>query len=151
MNEIDPVVVGSIVYLLGALTITIPGIAYLEPLHRPGRLLRGLEELEAGELKNSDTGFDDTLEELNTLVSKENKLDGNITKLKVLAGTAEVGGRGMIHTVRAYEGDEEISGIEEQTFDKLRYQIDRSIRNGKTKIRTVGVILILIGLPIQLL
>ena len=151
MNSIAPVIVGSIVYLLGALTITYPGIAYFEPLHRPGRLLRGLEELEAGELKKSDTGFDVTLEELNTLVDEENKLDEDIAKLRVLAGTANLGGRGMIHTVRAYEGDEEISRIEEPTFDKLRYQIDRSIRKGKTKIRTVGVILILIGLPIQLL
>ena len=151
MFGFDPVTVGSVVYLAGALTITIPGIAYFEKFHRPGRLLRGLEELEAGELKKSDTGFNDTLEELNTLVDEDYKLEGNITKLRVLAGTANVGGRGMIHTVRAYDGDEEISRIEEPTFDKLRYQIDRSIRKGKTKIRTVGVILILIGLPLQLL
>lgn len=141
--------IGMIIYVFGAFIITSPGIVYFEKYHKPGRLLRALEELEANEIDGSHCGFEVLKEEINTIVSEEDRLGKKVHKLDVYAG-AVTSGRGALFKIRAHIGEDETRQIDDPLFIKVRYQLDRAIRQGKTKIRTIGIGLILIGFLLQM-
>ncbi|WP_256544827.1 hypothetical protein [Halobellus inordinatus] len=141
--------VGMVVYVLGSLVIVLPGIIYLEPILPPGKLRRGLEELETGQITDDQCGFNSLRSEINCHVADEYQIDKSVSTLKIIAGTVHVGGGGAIFTVRTYEDGEEQMQVEEPSFDKLRYQIERTIRKGNTKIRSVGFALVLLGYFLQ--
>jgi hypothetical protein len=140
---------GMIVYVSGAFIIASPGIVYLEKYHKPGRLLRALEELEADEIEYDHYGFEELKEEINSIVDEKYYLNEDVDKLDVYAGELTTG-RGALLKVRAHTGTDETWKIEEPLFIKMRYQLDRTIRRGKTNIRTVGICFILIGFTLQM-
>lgn len=147
--ELMKELIGMVIYVSGALFIIAPGIVYLERFHRPGRLLRALEELEADGIERGHYGFEDMRKEINSIVGEEHRLDEDVDKLDIYAGTVTTA-RGALLKVRAHTGENETRQIEEPLFIKIRYQLDRSIRRGKTKIRTVGICFILVGFALQM-
>ncbi|TQQ79682.1 hypothetical protein [Halonotius roseus] len=142
--------IGMIIYVSGAFIIASPGIVYFEKYHRPGRLLRALEELEANEIETDHCGFTDLKEVINSMVDKEDRLTEDVYKLDVHAGTLTTG-KGALFKLRVSTGEGETRKIQEPLFIKIRYKIDRTIRRGKTKIRTVGICLMLVGFTLQML
>ncbi|WP_136715880.1 hypothetical protein [Halorientalis salina] len=138
-----------IIYISGAFIIASPGIVYIEKLHKPGRLLRALEKLEADEIERSHCGFELMKEEINSIVDEEEQLSGDVHKLDVYAGTVTTG-KGALLKVRAHIGENDTRQIEDPLFIKIRYQLDRTIRRGKTKIRTVGICFMLVGFTLQM-
>lgn len=141
--------IGMIIYVSGAFIIASPGIVYIEKWHRPGRLLRALEELEANEIERGHCGFEELKEEINSIIKNDDQIDEDVHKLDVHAGTITTG-KGALLRVRAHKGEDETHKIEEPLFIKIRYQLDRTIRREKTKIRTVGICFILIGFVLQM-
>lgn len=81
--------------------ISTPGIVCLEKYHKPGRLLRALEELEANEIERGHCGFEVLKKEINSIVGKENRLGKDVYKLDVYAG-AITSGRGVLFKIRAH-------------------------------------------------
>lgn len=141
--------VGMVIYISGAFIIASPGIVYIEKYHKPGRLLRALEELEADEIKRSHCGFELIKKEINSIVDEEDQIGRDVHKLDVYAGTVTTG-KGALLKVRVHKGENNTRQIGEPLFIKIRYQLDRTIRRGKTKIRTVGICFMLVGFTLQM-
>lgn len=142
---------GMGLYFSGALIIIAPGIAYFEKYHKPGKLLRALEELETGSINEDNVGFE-LLKSVIVELTHSEEIK-NSSEVKIYTGTFNIGdyGKGKDTIVRGFdENGEEIANIEEPTFDILRYQIDRSIRRKKTKIRTFGIVFMLVGFTMQM-
>jgi len=144
--------VGMSIYFVGAITITYPGIAWFEKFHKPGRLLRALEELEASSISEGKTGFQELKHEINNIVESKYKMGKNIDKIDVGTKSINISGRVTPLKIKGYNKDSEKPEIwiKEPLFANIRYQIDRKIRRGKTKIRTIGIIFIVIGVGLQM-
>ena len=144
-------IIGMLIYFLGAFIIVLPGIELLEKYHTPGKILRALEELEGKSIESDHVGFDEIRKVINNIVSDECQLSDDIHKIDVSTNIVSFGGRVIYLKVHGYsESRDEPVVIEEPPFHILRYKIDRTIRRGKTKIRSVGLLFILFGAAIQL-
>lgn len=147
-------IAGMLIYLLGGIVITIPGIVIFEKYHTPGKLLRGIETLEAEAITKEETGFEELREAINDIVKEQDQIGKDIQKLDIYSDGINVTGR-VTNLKLVMQDEEDItedSGlmIEEPTFERIRYQIYRKVRWGKTKIRTVGIGLILVGFTLQI-
>jgi hypothetical protein len=141
--------VGLIVYVTGSLIITFPGIEFFEKCHRPGRLLRGLEKLEADSIEADDCGFREIKETVRSCSNQCESIPKDVHKIDTWAGTVTTG-KGALLKIRLHGECDETCVIEDPIFAKLRYQIDRKIRREKTKIRSVGILIVLVGFFIRI-
>ena len=141
--------IGMVIYISGAFIVASPGIVYIERYHKPGRLLRALEKLESDEIERSHCGFELIKNEINSIVDEEYQIDEDVHKLDVYAGTLTTG-KGALFKIRVHNRKKNTRQIEEPLFTKIRYQIDRTIRRGKTKIRTIGICFMLVGFTLQM-
>jgi hypothetical protein len=140
---------GMFIYVTGALFITAPGIVQLEKYHTPGRLHRALEDLEGNGVEKSHCGFEDLRKYLNSIIDNRDRIAQDVKKIDLHAGSLNMG-RGAVLKLRVHDKDGEKRQIEEPLFLNIRVRLDRAIRRGKTKIRTFGIALILLGFTIQM-
>lgn len=140
---------GAVLYFSGSAVIVFPGIAYFENFHTPGKLLRAVEKLEADGVDRRDCGFREIKQELNSILEGDQHLGESVDRLDLHAGTVTTS-RGALLKLRAHEGEDENYKIDDPLFVKIRYQIDRTIRRGKTRIRTVGLFLTVLGFTVQM-
>ncbi|WP_139835158.1 hypothetical protein [Halorubrum ezzemoulense] len=141
-------ILGTFFTLVGTGIITYPDIVYLEKCYPTGRLLRAIETLESRAIHRDNTGFKELRAEINDIV-EEYHLRSDIDKIDIYSSGIDVGGRVTNFKVIGYIDDEEVDRIEEPEFERIRFQIYRKIRRGKTKIRAYGIALVVLGFLIQ--
>ncbi|WP_152420877.1 hypothetical protein [Halorubrum coriense] len=153
-NELVIRILGMTIYGIGGVIIAVPGIIHLERLYGAGKLLRGIEKLEAGKVEENQIGFDKLVCEINEITGSKCQIGDEVSELELYVGTTVVGGKeakGPELTIKGYDRDgNEAVHVDEPIFERLRYIIDRKVRRGKTKIRTGGLLLILVGFSLQL-
>jgi hypothetical protein len=146
--EISNIPLGMFINVGGAVLVSVPGIIQLEKCHSPGKLLRALEKLEADGIERGHCGFEELTKAINSIVEEEHSLDKNVYKLDIRADTTSVT-KGAQFKVRAHTKEDGTRKIKQPLFTKMRYQLDRTIRRGETKIRMCGVCMMLIGIICQ--
>jgi len=130
MSTVDILTIaGMVIYLLGGLVITLPGIVIFEKYHPPGRLLRGIETLEAEPITKDETGFEELREAINDIVKGEYQIGNDIYELDYYSGEVGLGGRMVEYKiVKREKNSNKNIRIEEPAFEKIRYQIYRKVR-----------------------